>query len=77
MSSERPLLAPTDTLQRTLYAGLCFIAPRVLISMAYREQVDSAWFILCGWWMVTFLYTIDWAISSYRKYRDRKKLLGV
>ena len=70
MSDEkRPMFAPTDTFQRILYAALALIAPRVLIGPYYQEHTDFSWFVLWGWWLVSFLYTIDWAIASYRKWR--------
>lgn len=69
---KRPFLAPTDTLHRVIYAALALIAPRVLIQLAYQDHVDTAWVILCFWWLATFLYTIDWAIASYRTWRFKK-----
>ena len=68
---KRPMFAPTNTFHRIVYAFLALIAPRALISLCYLERVDFSWVILFCWWLVTFLYTLDWAICTYRKWRCR------
>lgn len=69
VGNERPFLAPSDTFQRVLYALLALIGPRVLIDILYRQEIDIHWWILFGWWLTCFMYTVDWAIASYRKHR--------
>lgn len=69
-NGKRPIFSPTNTFDRIVYALLALIAPRMLIDLSYREKVDFSLVILCCWWLVALLYTLDWAISSYRKIRS-------
>jgi len=69
MNEKRPMWAPTNTFQRLLYVVIAILAPRTLIQLYYQEGADFSWVILWAWWLATFLYTIDWAVASYRKWR--------
>lgn len=67
---KRRLLEPRDTLDRVLYAIIAFIGPLSLVSMYHVVPKDAS--IVFGiWCFISILYTIEWAINLYRKFRSK------
>src|SRR5476649_2827922 len=69
---KRPMFAPTSNFDHFWYALLALMGPRVLIYFYSQNGFDFSWAILCLWVWVGILYTLDWAIASYRKFRINK-----
>jgi hypothetical protein len=71
---KRRILEPRDTFDRVLYAGLALNGPVAAIYSIRSGKPDVVWagWIMAAWSAVATLYTIEWAIVSYRKWRARR-----
>ncbi len=69
MPTERKIFEPSDLFSRILYALFAAIGPRVTIYLfnAPSEDLREACFAFGVWSAISILYTIHWAIMSYRK----------
>lgn len=75
MEKERSLLEPTGTVQRVVYALLSVLLPKMMIQLYFWGKLDDfAGVILCFWWVITFVYTVGWALSGYRGWKKRRGL---
>ena len=72
-AQKRRILEPRSTFDRVLYAIMAFIGPMCLVSM-YQIVPGDASVVFGIWCLISILYTIEWAINLYRKFRSRKEV---
>jgi len=59
-----------DLYYRLLFAVMAIFGPRLTISVFESDSQDlrECGFSVAVWSVISILYTIEWAIASYRKY---------
>ncbi len=72
MTTERRILEPRSLFDRILYAALALNGPLTAIWSLRSDDPELRFggLIMVIWSAIATLYTIDWVLTSYRKWRD-------
>lgn len=67
----RKMFEPTSLFDRVLYAALAVLGPHCAFHTMREPDLQFASFVMGCWSLICIFHTIEWALTSYRKWSSR------